>query len=45
MRTVVAYHNESDSINVTRANGVTTAAVIPGGGILGGQVAVMNLDG
>ena len=45
MRTVVAYHNESDSINVTRANGVTTAAVIPGGGMLGGQVAVMNLDG
>jgi imidazolonepropionase-like amidohydrolase len=30
---------------VARANGVTTAAVTPGGGILGGQVAVMNLGG
>ena len=30
---------------MTRANGVTTAAVMPGGGIFGGEVAVMNLDG
>jgi imidazolonepropionase-like amidohydrolase len=45
LRTVVAYHNDSEAIPVTRANGVTTAAVVPGGGVLGGQVAVMNLDG
>ena len=38
-------HADSDAIPVARANGVTTAAVMPGGGILGGQIAVMNLDG
>ena len=45
LRTRVAYHSESDTIAVTRANGVTTVAVVPGGGIFGGEVAVMNLDG
>jgi imidazolonepropionase-like amidohydrolase len=45
LRTRVAYHSESDSIPVARANGVTTVAVVPGGGIFGGEVAVMNLDG
>ncbi|HEY3382881.1 MAG TPA: amidohydrolase family protein [Vicinamibacterales bacterium] len=45
LRTVVAYHNDSDSIPVARANGVTTVAVFPNGGTLGGQVPVMNLDG
>jgi hypothetical protein len=45
LRTRVAYHAESDTIAVTRANGVTTVAVMPGGGIFGGEVAVMNLDG
>ena len=45
LRTRVAYHAESDTIAVTRTNGVTTVAVMPGGGIFGGEVAVMNLDG
>ncbi len=45
MRTVVAYHNDSEAIPVARANGVTTVAVFPNGGMLGGQVPVMNLDG
>jgi imidazolonepropionase-like amidohydrolase len=45
LRSTVAFHNDSDAIPVTRANGVTTVAVTPGGGILGGQVSVMNLDG
>jgi len=45
LRTRVAYHVESDTIPVTRANGVTTVAVVPSGGIFGGEVAVMNLDG
>jgi len=45
MRTRVAYHNDSEAIPVARANGVTTVAVFPSGGMLGGQVAVMNLDG
>jgi len=45
LRTRVAYHVESDTIPITRANGVTTVAVVPTGGIFGGEVAVMNLDG
>jgi imidazolonepropionase-like amidohydrolase len=45
LHTRVAFHNDSEAIPVTRANGVTTAAVVPSGGVLGGQVAVMNLDG
>ena len=45
LRTVVAYHNDSDAIPVARANGVTTVAVFPDGGMLGGQVPVMNLSG
>ncbi len=45
LRTRVAYHVESDTIPVTRANGITTVAVVPSGGIFGGEVAVMNLDG
>jgi imidazolonepropionase-like amidohydrolase len=41
----VAYQSDSDSIPVARVNGITTAAVFPTGGLIGGQVAVMNLDG
>ncbi len=45
LRTRVAFHVESEGIPVARANGVTTIGVAPDGGILGGAVAVMNLDG
>ena len=45
LRTRVAYHSESDAIAVARANGITTVAVMPGGGTFGGEVAIMNLDG
>ena len=45
LRAQVAFHNDSEAIPVARANGVTTVAVTPGGGMLGGQIAVMNLDG
>ena len=45
LRTRVAYHSESDAIAVARTNGVTSVAVMPGGGTFGGEVAVMNLDG
>jgi imidazolonepropionase-like amidohydrolase len=45
LRPTVAYHNDSDTIAVARANGVTTVGLMPGGGLLGGQAAVMNLDG
>src|SRR5207247_9584192 len=40
-----AIHNHSDAIPIMRANGNTTVAATPSGGILGGQVAVMDLDG
>ena len=45
LRTVVAYHNDSESIPVARANGITTVAVFPSGRLLGGQIPVLNLDG
>jgi imidazolonepropionase-like amidohydrolase len=45
LRAQVAFHNDSDAVPVARANGVTTVALTPGGGILGGQVAIMDLDG
>src|SRR5262249_12498574 len=45
LRPEVAFHNDSEAIPVARANGVTTAAVTPGGGLVGGQIAVMDLDG
>jgi imidazolonepropionase-like amidohydrolase len=45
LRAIVAYKADSDAIPVARANGVTTAAVVPGGGVFGGQAAVVNLDG
>ncbi len=45
LRTRVAFHVESDGIPVARSNGVTTVGVVPSGGVLGGQVAVMDLDG
>jgi imidazolonepropionase-like amidohydrolase len=45
LRTRVAYHSESEAIPVARANGVTTVGVAPGGGIMSGELAVMNLDG
>jgi imidazolonepropionase-like amidohydrolase len=45
LRAIVAYKADSDAIPVGRATGVTTAAVVPSGGVLGGQAAVVNLDG
>jgi imidazolonepropionase-like amidohydrolase len=45
VRAQVAYQADSDAIPVARANGVTTVAVFPTGGLIGGQAAVMNLDG
>jgi imidazolonepropionase-like amidohydrolase len=45
IRAIVAYKADSDAIPVARANGVTSVAVVPSGGVLGGQAAVVNLDG
>jgi imidazolonepropionase-like amidohydrolase len=41
----VGYQWDSDAIAIGRVNGVTSVGVIPAGGLLGGQIAVMNLDG
>jgi imidazolonepropionase-like amidohydrolase len=45
LRTRVAYQSDSDAIPVARVEGITTIAVRPGGGTIGGEVPVMNLDG
>jgi imidazolonepropionase-like amidohydrolase len=45
VRAQSSYHADSDAIAVARVNGVTTVAVMPAGGLIGGQAAVMNLDG
>ena len=45
LRAQVAFHNDSEAIPVARANGLTTVVATPGGGLLGGQAAIMNLDG
>jgi imidazolonepropionase-like amidohydrolase len=45
IRANVAYQSDSDAIAVARVNGVTSVALMPAGGLLGGQAAVMNLDG
>jgi imidazolonepropionase-like amidohydrolase len=45
LRAQVAFHNDSDAIPVARANGMTTVVATPAGGVLGGQAAVMDLDG
>lgn len=45
LRTVASFNSDSEAIPIARANGITTAAVMPTGGMLSGQVPVMNLDG
>jgi len=45
LRTRVAYLADSVAIPVARANGVTAVAAVPEGGILGGEVPIMKLDG
>jgi imidazolonepropionase-like amidohydrolase len=46
LHTRVAYQSDSDAVLVTRAAGITTVAVRPGGAsTIGGDVPVMNLDG
>ena len=45
LRTRVAFHPDSDAIPVARSNGVTSVGVAPSGGVLGGELAVMDLDG
>ena len=45
LRTRVAFHVESDAIPIARVNGITSVAVMQSGGMFGGEVPVMNLDG
>jgi imidazolonepropionase-like amidohydrolase len=45
LKAYVAYQWDSDAIAIARVNGITSVGVIPTGGLLGGQIAVMNLDG
>lgn len=45
LRSVVAINPSSEHIPVTRGNGITTSLIFPGGGIIGGQAALVHLDG
>ena len=45
LRTRVAYQSDSDAIPVARVEGVTSAAIFAGGGVIAGDVPIMNLDG
>ena len=45
LRTRVAYQSDSDAIPVARVEGITSAAIFMGGGVITGDVPLMNLDG
>jgi imidazolonepropionase-like amidohydrolase len=45
VRAQTSYQADSDAVAVARVNGITSVAVMPAGGLIGGQAAVMNLDG
>ncbi|MEW5984057.1 MAG: amidohydrolase family protein [Acidobacteriota bacterium] len=45
LRTRVAYKADSDAIAIARTNGITASAIFPSGGVIAGDVPVMNLDG
>ena len=45
LRTRTAFQMDSDSVPVTRVEGITTIGVAPGGGVISGSMPVMNLDG
>ena len=45
LRTRVAYQSDSDAIPVARVEGITNAAIFAGGGVITGEVPLMNLDG
>jgi imidazolonepropionase-like amidohydrolase len=44
-KSIVAVHPHSAHINVTRVNGITTVLSMPGGGVVSGQAAIINLNG
>ena len=45
LRTRVAFQSDSDAIPVARVEGITTVGVVSDGGLIGGEMPVMNLDG
>lgn len=45
LRTRVAFQSDSDAIAVARVEGITSAGIFPGGGMIGGEVPLMNLEG
>jgi hypothetical protein len=45
VRAAVAVNPDSDLIPVARANGILTALVFPGGGLVSGRCATLRLDG
>jgi len=45
VRAEVAVNPESEIIPVTRANGITVAITMPGGGVISGTAAAIELDG
>lgn len=45
MRASSAINPQSEHVAITRANGVTTVASAPEGGLFAGQAAILNLDG
>ena len=45
LRAAIAVNPASEHIPVTRANGITSAVTMPGGGIVCGQSALIHLDG
>ena len=44
-KAIIAVHPHSAHINVTRVNGTTTVLTMPGGGVVSGQAAIINLNG
>lgn len=45
LQAATAVHPASEVIPVTRANGITHTLVVPGGGTISGQAALVHLDG
>jgi hypothetical protein len=45
LRTRVAFQSDSDAVPVARVEGVTSAGIFMGGGVITGEVPLMNLDG
>ena len=45
VQTHIAYNPDSEIIPTVRANGITTALIVPGGGLIRGRSSLINLDG